>query len=156
MKAWWQSKSLSEQRWLIVLMLFLGLTMTVYGVVMPLNNTITAQRLELKKIQNESAWLEEQTLAAGIVATKRTGKPLDTLVQTSAKAAGLTIELKQEGNHSVVISGNDIALPALVQWLEQLRASQGIYPLEMAFDASKKGTPFIVLQALRLTKAGRE
>jgi len=152
MKAWWSNKSQREQTLLKALALACCLVFAVYGVAGPLSGAIVSQQQALKKIQNEKAWLDEHSLATGIIAVVQDNKPLDERVRQSAKDAGLNVTVKSESKTAVSVSGDHLPLPSLVTWLEGLRDSKGIYPQELEFSVEEASTSLVSLETLRLMR----
>lgn len=153
MKAWWKQRSAQEQRLLLILALFLGMVIAVYGVVKPLNALVVSQQHALKKIRAERQWLDEQALASGIVAVVKDPTPLMDTIQRTAAAAGLTVTVTSTGKNSVGIAASHIPLSALISWLESLRDDKGIYPQILNFTTDDAAGGLITITALQLVKA---
>lgn len=153
MKAWWKQRSAQEQRLLLILALFLGMVIAVYGVVKPLNALVVSQQHALKKLRAERQWLDEQALASGIVAVVKDPTPLTDTIQRTAAAAGLTVTVTSTGKNSVGIAASHIPLSALISWLESLRDDKGIYPQILNFTTDDAASGLITITALQLVKA---
>lgn len=153
MKAWWKQRSAQEQRLLLILALFLGMVIAVYGVVKPLNALVVSQQHALKKLRAERQWLDEQALASGIVAVVKDPTPLTDTIQRTAAAAGLTVTVTSTGKNSVGIAASHIPLSALISWLESLRDDKGIYPQILNFTTDDAAGGLITITALQLVKA---
>lgn len=151
--AWWKQRSSQEQRLLLILALFLGLTTLVYGVIKPLNMALTGQQQALKKTGAERQWLDTQALAYGIVAVVADSASLPDTVQRTATAVGLTVTVKTTGKHSVAVTATRVPLSTLITWLESLRDDKGIYPLTLDFSVDDASGGLVTVTTLQLIKA---
>ncbi len=153
MKQWWQSKNQREQRGLMLLACFSLIVIVWYGIFTPLTHLTTNLRQENKKLSKERQWLNEQAALAGIIAVKLSNVTLEESVIQSGKKAGLVLQVKTSEQKSALVTLEALPLSQLTQWLEKLKADDGIYPVELRFDASGAGKQYVDVVILRLKKA---
>lgn len=138
---------------MLLLVTIFSLLLIGYGLIAPLQGLIVRQRLEIKKLQSDQHWLHQQARLAGLVAVKPDATPLTLSIIRTAKKAGLTVQVKENGQKTVLVTTNELPLATLVSWLETLKEEKGIYPLELSFEASNPDKQYIRVVALRLKKA---
>ena len=128
--SWFRSRTLREQRLILVMLGLAAMVLAWLLVVRPLGDALAAARerhgaavialAEARAQAAEIARLEQQSPAAP-------GGPLDSVVARSAAEAGFQLSQVQAGPEGSVTLAMDSARPqAFFDWVAQLEAAQGL------------------------------
>jgi general secretion pathway protein M len=134
----WAARSRREQIMLAVMGAALVLVLGWFAVLQPLNGAVKASEARLGKAGDRFAQLDAAAKAGGLPLT--TDQPLNAVVDTSAAAAGLTIDRRREeadGRLTVWLTGADSGL--MMTWLTALARGQGIAVTEMTASRADGG-----------------
>ena len=138
LRAAWEARSRREQVMLAVMGLALLLVVGWFAVLVPLNGAVKGSEARLRKAGERFAQLDAAARTGGLPVTA--GQPLQTVVEASATAAGLTLDRRREeadGRLTVWLSGAD---PGLVMgWLTSLARAQGVAVSEMTASRTDGG-----------------
>lgn len=139
----WDARSRREQVMLAVMALAILLVVGWYAVLVPLNSAVAASEVRLTKAGEQFSQLDAAARSGGLPVTS--GQPLQTVVDASAAAAGLTIDRRREeadGRLTVWLTGADPGV--MMGWLTSLAHAQGIAVSEMT--ASRTGGDLLEAQ----------
>lgn len=134
----WEARSRREQVMLGVMALAILLVVGWYGVLAPLNGAVQGSEARLAKAADRFAQLDAAARTGGLPVTS--GQPLQTVVEASATAAGLTIDRRREeadGRLTVWLTGADPGL--MMSWLTSLARGQGVAVSEMTASRTDGG-----------------
>ncbi len=142
MKTWWDNLS-SRERALLLLVSGVVLIAVFYLILWePLVKHVVALRQTVAEERTAAAWMEQVALEVralrGVATTeKRSGESLLSLVDRSARAAGMGSHINRvepEGRDKVRVWLNEVAFDVLIPWLAELRKSQAISPESLVAD----------------------
>ncbi|CAK0755920.1 Type II secretion system protein M [Gammaproteobacteria bacterium] len=142
MNAWWESLSARERG---MLSLALGITIiaTLYFAVWePFQVQLRTLRQTVTDERSQVFWMEQATaeviaLRGVVPVQKNNGESLLTLVDRSARVAGMGAGINRvepEGKEKVRVWLNDIAFDTLIPWLAGLDKIQGVVPESLVVD----------------------
>ncbi|MDB5471675.1 MAG: hypothetical protein JWR84_3235 [Caulobacter sp.] len=134
----WEARSRREQVMLAVMGLAILLVVGWFAVLQPLNGAVKGSETRLSKAADRFAQLDAAARTGGLPVT--TGQPLQTVVEASAAAAGLTVDRRREetdGRLTVWLTGADPGL--MMTWLTSLARAQGVAVSEMTASRTDGG-----------------
>lgn len=134
----WEGRSRRERVMLAVMASALVLVLGWFAVLQPLNGAVKASEARLRKAAERFAQLDAAARAGGLPITS--GQPLNAVVETSAAAAGLTIDRRREeadGRLTVWLTSADSGL--MMTWLTGLARAQGVGVTEMTASRTDGG-----------------
>lgn len=153
-KTWWLSKNQREQRLLLAGGVFFALVFFWYGVVVPLNNTISRQLQENRKLSESLVWIATETESQGLVKIKVLPTDMEKVVIDSALKAQLTITIQAHDDYQLTVTPFSPPTDKLVLWLDDLKTNWGLQPGEMQLAAEPENNSSLAVKKLVLQKAG--
>lgn len=143
---WWKQRSSSEQRYLLIGGVALGLILLWLLVLAPLSNGAKEAREEYLSLKELSTWM--QVKVDQLKKIKSQAKPTNTnskenlltLVERLLKENSLNLvehELSQKDTNSVTLNFAEINYPSLMKWLAKMQEQFAI----KASEAHIKRTP---------------
>jgi len=154
MNTWWQQLNLREKKFILV-MVPLVVVFIVYSFVwQPINNNITKSEKKMARQQQLLSWVKENTQRyqqAKLSGGAKTKGSLSSIVNRTAGSHKITITRMQPQGDNIQVWIDEIAFNKLLQWLEQLSSTEGLYVTNI--DLSDAGKPGIVrVRRLQLGK----
>lgn len=134
----WEARSRREQIMLAAMGLALLLVVGWFAVLVPLSSAVKGSEARLRKAADRFAQLDGAARTGGLPVTS--GQPLQTVVESSAAAAGLTIDRRREeadGRLTIWLTGADPGL--MMGWLTSLARAQGVAVSEMTASRTDGG-----------------
>ncbi len=160
MNTWWESLSARERVLLGVASVVVLSGFFYFFLWRPVLNQVHSLQEAVAEERTEMTWMtqaaaEVRALRGVVVTEKHSGESLLSLIDRSARAAGMGSNLNRvepEGNDKVRLWLNDVAFDVLIPWLAELHKSQGVTPESMV--AERQSIPGQVNARLVLVAVG--
>ncbi|KMT64616.1 type II secretion system protein GspM [Catenovulum maritimum] len=155
MKQWFESLAPRERQLVIAAGIVLVIGLFFQLVIGPLNENLSQAQSKLEKKQKLLKFVEEKTavLKNSKSQTKRSvSGSLTQIVNNSARKSGIALARMQPQGASLQVQIDEIEFNALLGWLNELTAKQGLILESLDISQSDK-TGAVKVRRLQVTKA---